>query len=367
MSIRVSMSKSLMLGHFMAGILHFPMDGFSPPYQVALAFSGFFYALLGMLFLRKVLLGFFSEQVTAFTLLCIGAGTNLSYYAIYEGAMSHAANFCLFSLFIFLTLKWHEKRSFIITLLLGLCFTLITLVRASNMVILILPLLYGITNRKTFLDKVHFLKGQRKNIIIVSGICFLLFIPQLLYWKFVSGHYFFYSYGEETFYFSRPHIINGFFSYRKGWLLYTPMMAFGLLGLFFLRKRTPFLFVPISVFVVLNSWIVLSWWCWWYGGSFGMRSFVESYALLAIPFACFVELAFRKWWSMQLIITPVVFFIMLNNFQSDQARNNLIHYDSMSKGLYWKVFLRNQWPVDFDKLLKHPDYEKATHGIPEDE
>ena len=366
MGMAIMYSPFFFTAHALAGKLGYEADGFTLPYKVAIAFSGLFYALLGLFFLRKVLLRFFSEKVSAFTLICIGAGTNLLYYASYESAMSHASGFCLFALFIFFSFRWMDNPKFLNTLLLGVCFTLITLVRASNMVIILLPLLYGITGKKSLTDKIRVISSQWKNLLIVGAICFILMIPQFLYWKLVSGHYIFYAYGGEHFFFSHPFLLKGYFGYRKGWLLYTPMMIFSFAGLFFLWKKIPALFLPTILFIILNSWIVLSWWCWWYGGSFGLRAFIESYALLAIPFACFVDFAFRKVWSSIVFILPAAFLIFLNNFQSDQASTALIHYDSMSKALYWKVFLTNQWPADYNKLLEQPDFGKASQGIPED-
>jgi len=35
----------------------------------------------------------------------------------------------------------------------------------------------------------------------------------------------------------------------------------------------------------LASYIFGSWWAWWFGGAFGTRSFVEFYAVLALPLA----------------------------------------------------------------------------------
>jgi hypothetical protein len=52
------------------------------------------------------------------------------------------------------------------------------------------------------------------------------------------------------FYFLDPEIISGLFSYRKGWLIYTPVMAFGLVGMFFTRKSATPLFLPVLLFIV---------------------------------------------------------------------------------------------------------------------
>jgi len=140
-------------------------------------------------------------------------------------------------------------------------------------------------------------------------------------------------------------------------------MTLALIGFFFLRKKVPELFKPILFFPVLNIYIVFSWWCWWYGGGFGARALVESYALLSLPVAAAVE---RLWNSGRLIkaISTLLlfFFIYLNIFQSRQYRIAQLHYESTSKELYWAVFLKNNRPENFEELLDPPDSEKAFQG-----
>jgi hypothetical protein len=36
---------------------------------------------------------------------------------------------------------------------------------------------------------------------------------------------------------------------------------------------------------VLATYIIASWWAWWFGGAFGHRCFVEYISLLVLPFA----------------------------------------------------------------------------------
>ncbi len=345
--------------HIIAGVFNYPQDGTSPPYQVLLNLAGLIYGFIGLLFLRKVLLHYFPEKVTAFTLVCIGAGTNLTYYTTFESAMSHAFSFCLFAVFFWLVIQWFSRPKFKFALLTGVCLTLIILVRATNGIIILLPLFYGITDLKTFRLKLLFLKSQLLNIIITGVICFLIMLPQFLYWHLVSGHYLFYAYGQESFFFKHPHFMDGLFGYRKGLFVYTPMVFLMVAGIIFVARRLPQYLLALILFLFANTWIILSWWCWWYGGSFGLRAFIESFVLLSIPLACLVEVCFKKIWSAIPLIVVASFLCFLNVFQTRQ-RN--IHYDSMTKELYWKIFLNDQSPPDYWQLIKTPDYGKAWNG-----
>ena len=60
----------------------------------------------------------------------------------------------------------------------------------------------------------------------------------------------------------------------------------------------------------------------------------------------------------------------LNNFQTKQKKDSLIHWDSLSKESYWIHFNKRNLNTEqewdrFESTLKHPDYEKAKKGIDE--
>ena len=116
---------------------------------------------------------------------------------------------------------------------------------------------------------------------------------------------------------------------------------------------------------ILNVFIILSWWTWWYGGGYGGRAFIESYALLSIPMSVFFEYVISKRYLVMCVMPLTVFLIVLSILQTFQYRHGLIHYDSMTKNAYKAVFLKNNKPDNFSSLLCHPDYFNAKLGLPE--
>ena len=70
----------------------YPASGYSRPYHVALEFSSLFYLIFGLLVLRKILLRYFSELVTAITILITGLATNLFSYTTMGATMPHSSN-----------------------------------------------------------------------------------------------------------------------------------------------------------------------------------------------------------------------------------------------------------------------------------
>lgn len=87
--------------HLCAKLFGWNADGYSTPYLFFLSFSGMFYAFLGLLLLEEILKSLYSIWVARVVVITIGLATNLYFYSVYDGLLSHAHNFFLISLFIF--------------------------------------------------------------------------------------------------------------------------------------------------------------------------------------------------------------------------------------------------------------------------
>jgi hypothetical protein len=367
MGMSILYSPFFMMAHYYTLFTKdFAADGFTIPYQLALILSSVFYIFLGLLFLRNTLLRFFTPLVTAITLLLITAGTNLYFYASFEAAMSHAFSFFLFSAFLFFTVSWHKNITLKKTFYLGILTGMITLIRPTNTVIILFFIFYGITNWKSLQMKILRLLDAHRHIIFMGIIAFLVWVPQLMYWKHITNQWLYYSYGDQGFFFDQPQILNGLFSFRKGWFIYTPLMMVAITAILLHLRYLKEFFLPLLVFLVVNVFVVLSWWCWWYGGSFGLRAFIESYALLAVPLALLIRQVLKlKIFYRIASLAFFALFAVLNIFQSYQYYYGAIHWDSMTKEAYFESFGKRKPGEKFKELLKAPDYEKAMKGIKE--
>lgn len=350
-------------GHALALITGAEATGYSWPYMFLLQFSSLFYLLIGLVFLRRVLLRYFAEHITAIVLLVMVLGTNLLYYVTKEAAMPHSYNFCLFAVFIWLTIRWYETQKWVHSIALGLVFGLISLIRPSNALIAVFFILYDVKSFREFILRTGFFLKHWKQILAIACCAFFVFVPQFIFWKQNLGTWLWYSYGDEGFFFSRPQIINGLFSFRKGWLLYTPVMIFALLGLFSLLKNNRQFFIPLITFTILNIYVIFSWWCWWYGGSFSSRPMIDSYPLMAISLGSFLVFiaSFRR---LQPIIYALIFLMtMLSVFQTQQYKRGSLHFDSMSRQAYFVTFGKLFITSEFIDALDPPDYNAAKKGI----
>jgi hypothetical protein len=366
--IKTSMGLSFLympfffVGHLVALITDYDAGGYSAPYKFFLQFGSLFYVLIGLFFLRKVLLHYFTEEVTAMSLLLVFFATNLHYYTAYEPTMSHAYNFSLFAVFIWLTIKWHEQPTVKHTLFVGLLSGLIVLVRPTNILILLFFMLWDVKTVKEFNSRILLFLKKFDKVLLMAFMAFLVWLPQFLYWKMQTGSFLYFSYGDERFFFNDPQIINGLFSYRKGWLLYTPVMLFALTGIFFMKDKQKSFFLPILLFTVLNVYVILSWWAWWYGGSFGLRAFIDSYALLVFPLAAIISYFYKKKKGRIAVWFIAFIFLFHGIFQTFQYYHGAIHWDSMTKAAYWDSFGHLRPTGEYWDKLKAPDYEKAKQG-----
>ncbi|MCX6234663.1 MAG: hypothetical protein NT175_08070 [Bacteroidetes bacterium] len=355
------------IAHVSAPLFGYDANGYSIPYKIALLVSCVFYLAIGLYCLRKILSRHFSPLVTSITLFAVVIGTNLLYYSTYEAPMSHAYNFSFIIIYLYLLIKWLEKSSALNSVLLGLVIGLITLIRPTNGLIIILFFLWGITSWSSFLNRLIYLMKSYWKILIMMVAFFVMWIPQFLYWHKITGSFFYFSYGDRAwFFFNDPQIINVLFSYRKGWLLYTPIMIFSLTGIPFLIKYWKEAFLPVLVFIVINIYIISSWCFWWYGGSFGLRAFVDSYGLLALPFAAFIQWVFDRRIVVRISFLFLITLMIAHNlFQIAQYRNGAIHYVSMTKKAYWESFGKLKPTPMFYKYLEFPDYKGVEEKIHE--
>jgi hypothetical protein len=128
------------------------------------------------------------------------------------------------------------------------------------------------------------------------------------------------------------------------------------------RKQREWLWAVVT-FTAVNLYVVFSWWCWWYGGSFGSRALIESYAIWAIPMAATIEWLLSHGRIVRSAsVLAIAALVGLNLFQTEQYRRTLIHWDSMSRDAYWSVFLQRRLPEDYAALLRPPDYARARRG-----
>ena len=348
-------------GHVAAKLFGYPETGFSEPYKYFLLLSALFYLFLGLFIVRELLLNLeFSDKVTSLTLLLLGLGTNLFAYSTQSGPYPHVYNFFLIAVFIYYTVKWHDEgKSMFSFVCISLSLALITLISFSNTVIVLFFILYQL---KSF-DELGKKQIPLFQILVLVIIMFLIWLPQLNYWKMMTGSILGATDHSEKYFFSNPVFLKGLFSFRKGWLVYTPVMILAISGVLLLYRKMKSLSIAIVITSIASLYVTFSWWNWWYGGSFGQRALVDTYALYSIPLAALISYLFTKTRLVKLSFAGlIIFLIWLNLFQTYQYQKGSLHYSAMSKNLYIKQFGKLDKIEGFDSFLDLPNDVEAKSG-----
>jgi len=339
------------IGHAVALNTYYPADGFSAPYQVALVWGGFVYLLIGLFFMSKILARLFPLKTAIFTLIAVYLGTNLLFFAALGNDSPHVYLFSLYCLLIWFTMKWHDQPKIKYAIVIGLVLGILIIARPTEIFAVFIPLLWNITDKDSLKAKFLLVKKHFSHFLILALMMFIIALPQLIYWRIYTGSFFFSPMTDPSqgFDFLKPHFYAALLGFRKGIFIYSPMILLAYIGLFFLYKNKKTLFWPVTVFVVLNTYLLSS-----HSGliSFGWRAFVQSYAVLTIPLGFFIDAILRKKLPVRIgFVLIFIFLIALNLFQSWQLTAGVLHGSRMTRAYYFAVFGKTEATAEDRKLL----------------
>lgn len=328
-----------LIAHFLAMLFGDP-DGFSIIYQILFEISHFFYVFVGLGFMLKILeLKGFGRKVSVASVLILILTTNYFYYLDIDLSLIHIHSMALINTAIYLMLRW-ERNGYqtrwtlpLFSIVLGLA----VITRPTDVFLLLLLLIF-VKKRTQLLREVFIV--QWKNTLVCLVVLFsIILIPSML-WLWQAGVPYAYSYGEEGFNFSSPETFNFLFSYNNGWIVYTPILFLLFpLGIWQQAKKDGVEVTWTLIFYAVTIFVFSSWWCWYYGCSFGQRTMVDFYVLLAYLIALILNNIRAKWF--RFIMIPVIAFAgLLNIHQSYQNFNGYLECGFATSEMYWDNFLR---------------------------
>ncbi len=293
--------------HLLANRLGYPADGFSIIYDKMIDVVGVFYADLAFIFLYFFLIRYVPEKIAIIALVCIFLGTNVFYYFIFETGMSHVYSFFLFSVFLYLSgVMFKPEQKPYLYFIFGLIIGLLIMVRPVNVIFLPVFFLFNQPDWKT-------IKSLLIPFLIIICTVALVTIPQLLYWKYSSGHLLTYAYKNEGFTnLLSPKMLSIWFSTNNGLVIFSPMVLLVLGGLICMKKQHPYWSLSLGIYFLFISYIFSSWWFWSYGGSYGSRPFVEYYTLFALPFCFFIQYILKNKASLYIFGSLIILCIAWN-------------------------------------------------------
>lgn len=341
-----------------------PANGFSPTYAIAIKISAMFFVLMGFYFIWKVLRRYFDPTVSLLTIALLYLATNLFWFSLHQAGMSHQPVFMLYALLMHLTIRLHDTPKRWLFLATGFVMGMIIVIRPTDIFCAGIPLFYGVYNKDTLLAKLDLLKMNIGNIIAMVAVAAIPAIPQLLFWKELTGHWIYYSYGSQPFFWKHPKLIEGLFFFKNGFFAYCPVFFFGVLGmLWFRRDELKEWALPIAVIFPIYSYVIYSWYCYNYINGLGSRPMIHLYPLFAVPLAMFLHIIAKRKLLKAAVATIVVFFISVNYSFSALKAHWLLNSEEANMHYCAQMLYRND--INYNDLVVFdlPEFQPDTNKI----
>lgn len=363
LGISIMYAPFFFLGHLFAGWLDLPQDGFSSPYQVSISLAAIFYAFIGLLILRRVLLKFFTDHTNAITLLVVALATNYAQYVAVDSGQTHGYIFTQYAILLYLTIRWHEKPNPLTALSIGLVIGLGVISRPTEIVMLFIPLLYNTYHSIAKKEKWALVNKNKSHVAFALAGGFIGVLPQLLYWKIVTGNWVYDVGSKWTFFQPNWQVL---FGWEKGWFIYTPVVILMVAGLFYFRRYS--FYWSVLIYFLLNTWIIIAWDDWHYGASYSSRALVQSYAVMSLPLAVMIQKLTHT--RMKIAVFIVLGYLTaVNLFQIWQYNKTILHYNSMNRRYYQAIYMNpNPSPaqmslLDTDEFISNERRYRVTKEI----
>lgn len=313
-----------------------PQDGTSAYEQKSIAVGAWCYLLLGLLALRALLLGLgVRDGVVAWTLLGLSLGTPLIQYAAMQPGWSHVYSFCVISSFLLGVHRIDTTGSRAWLVASAALLAIVIIIRPVNaMVLFAVPIVAG---ARTLPMLKAVLLRWRELLVALFVFCALVALQPLL-WHAQTGNWFEWGYQGEGFHWTRPEIVKVLFGFRRGLFLWTPLMLLVALGTFAIWRSDHWRSAWTTIYWIICTYIISSWWIWYYGGGFASRVYIDHYPVLVIPMVLMLQHWSGPRWTIARVF--ILGCIALNLAQLWQYHNGLIHHECMDREKYAYTFLR---------------------------
>lgn len=334
-----------LLACFLSWISGGPVDGYSEIFHWCYFVGSLVYTWLGILLFRRCIRSFFplaSRRIDCLIPVLYVAAP-LMYYSFATPSFTHHYSFFLFGLFAYLMLRLKESITLRRMIFLGVVLGLILLVRPTNItVVLLIPFLLGSKTELLSWFK-HLFTNQRLKLLGAAVSCMAIVSLLLFSWKWQTGNWIVWSYSGEGFNFLHPPILTCLFSFRNGLFVHTPVLLLSVVGIVLWFRKNRFQATWLSVYWIINCWLIFSWWCWDYESPFGNRPFVEHLFFLLLPIFMVVErkavLAFT-FVGLCALVGGIRFWESSTGFMLDQRFTKESYFKSLQ---FWKTNNSGRW------------------------
>ena len=267
-------------------------DGYSMPYQIAVAWATLLYGLFGVWLASKAMEWWLGDDIKRWRkgpALAVAAAllaTPALYYLFFEPTMAHGLSIFAASLLVWSCLRVGGSAKWIRWFGIGAAGGLCALIRPQDCLLLLLP------------ASTIAALGARGMLARGSGLvagAALVFSPLALAWQATFGRPFAVPQGPEFLQWAKPALLQVWFSPHHGLFAWTPVWIAGVVGLALVPSQMRRLAIAALVVFLLESYVNAAARDWWAGDSFGARRFLSLFPIFALGMSmvtCRVE---KRW------------------------------------------------------------------------
>ncbi len=282
-------------------------NGYSDIYQIVLGIGNIFFVVSGLFLLSKILLKFFSKEITSLSIMLILFSTNLFYYSAIDVVNTHPFSFFGTSLLIYLYFKYKENKRFKIIFTQGVILGLMTANRMQDGILILIPIL-------TILSGIKFKKIKKEKEIIkilILGLGGIIgYLPQLILLFLGQNRILLIPHlaKAESDFMPFRHVLDILFNQKLGIFFYMPILFASVFGLFLFRKNnktlgTVFILIFMLVFILISSYDG------WNVAGYTARYFISVFPILIFGIAEVVN-RIKKRYSNLFLYSLIAIFIL---------------------------------------------------------
>jgi len=268
---------------------HVPLNGFSWPYLYTMAIATAIYGFLGLWISFRLASRYFGERWAAVAVLGIWFASSLPVYMYFNPSWSHAHSAFMMAIFLWYWLRTRTARSWKQWIALGLLTGLAADVYYPNILLLIAPAIESLWEIGSSIHTTY--AGSRIGRLVFSNLLLAIatvvaLLPTFITRDLIYGNPFATGYFSlNTWTWFQPELFRVLLSSDHGCLLWTPILAPSIIGLWFLLKRDRVAGTAMIAIAIAYYYLVASYPAWDGLSSFGMRYFIPLTPIFVLGLA----------------------------------------------------------------------------------
>lgn len=273
------------------------LDGYGPPYQIAVGLGTVAYAIAGLALAFRAARDWFAPGTALGAVVGVCAGSFLIWYLTIDASWTHGTSMFAVTLFLYVWHRTRDGRSVRGWILLGAAAGLMTLVRWQNAMFVLVPVIETIV----IIAGAVAGRGRGRLPTLARGLPaatfagLLVFLPQMYIWKVLNGGWLAAPHGQAgQMWWHDSLVADVLFSSNHGLFAWHPLLYVAMLGLLLFARRdwklTGLLLVCFVVQAYLNGAVST----WWGGSAFGGRRFDGLTLAFVLGLASVIDVGLRR-------------------------------------------------------------------------